>query len=247
MNERTNEQYTCTPRVNVKWNSSLLPDLWQPMSYVTGLPRHGGAGIGDRHANGMLNGWDGNPQTLTTQFQDSWSDPFQGRSVPTIPFGFTGDIGGIFGAAGLRPMSPPMRRFFCKYIWSIATFQTATLHILRFTRCKGNISCYHSFRYWKLFVKFIIYFSLLNLTLFILQRLRNKLYNLYQSCSLTTYVCVRVVFVWVETGVPGGNPPVWLGAHMTISHADAGYFSLLTYTLHWSWPLNSPIIHICTH
>ena len=36
-----------------------------------------------------------------------------------------------------------------------------------------------------------------------------------------TDVCVRMVFVWEETGVPGGNPPVWLGDHMTISHADA--------------------------
>ena len=38
-----------------------------------------------------------------------------------------------------------------------------------------------------------------------------------------TDVCVRMVFVWEETGVPGGNSPVWLGDHMTISHADAGY------------------------
>ena len=38
-----------------------------------------------------------------------------------------------------------------------------------------------------------------------------------------TDVCVPVVFVWEETGVPGGNPPVWLGDHMTSSHADAGY------------------------
>ena len=38
-----------------------------------------------------------------------------------------------------------------------------------------------------------------------------------------TDVCVQMVFVWEETWVPGGNPPVWLGAHMTISHADAGY------------------------
>jgi len=30
-----------------------------------------------------------------------------------------------------------------------------------------------------------------------------------------TDVCVRMVFVWEETGVPGGNPPVWLGDHMT--------------------------------
>ena len=35
--------------------------------------------------------------------------------------------------------------------------------------------------------------------------------------------CVPLVFVWEETGVPGGNPPVWLGDHMAISHADAVY------------------------
>ena len=39
---------------------------------------------------------------------------------------------------------------------------------------------------------------------------------------LGTDVCVPVVFVCEETGVPGGNPHVWLGDHMTISHADAG-------------------------
>ena len=38
-----------------------------------------------------------------------------------------------------------------------------------------------------------------------------------------TDVCVRMVFLWEEIEVPGGNPPVWLGDHMTISHADAGY------------------------
>ena len=40
-----------------------------------------------------------------------------------------------------------------------------------------------------------------------------------------TDVCVRMVFVWEETGVPGETPPVWLGYHMTISHADAGYWT----------------------
>ena len=28
-----------------------------------------------------------------------------------------------------------------------------------------------------------------------------------------TDVCVPVVFVWEETEVPGGNPPVWLSDH----------------------------------
>ena len=38
-----------------------------------------------------------------------------------------------------------------------------------------------------------------------------------------TDVCVRMLIVWEETGVSGGNSPVWIGNHMTISHADAGY------------------------
>ena len=38
-----------------------------------------------------------------------------------------------------------------------------------------------------------------------------------------TDVCFRMVIVWEETGVPGGNPPVWLGDHMNISQADGGY------------------------
>ena len=40
-----------------------------------------------------------------------------------------------------------------------------------------------------------------------------------------TDVCVPVVFVLEETEVPEGNPPVWLGDHMTISPADAGYWT----------------------
>jgi len=37
-----------------------------------------------------------------------------------------------------------------------------------------------------------------------------------------TNVRVRMVFAWDEIGVPGGNPSVWLGNHMTISYAHAG-------------------------
>ena len=33
--------------------------------------------------------------------------------------------------------------------------------------------------------------------------------------------CVRLVFVWEVTGVPGGNPPVGLDDRMTISHANS--------------------------
>ena len=60
-----------------------------------------------------------------------------------------------------------------------------------------------------------------------------------------TEVCVRMVFVWEETGVPGGNPPVWLGDHMTIWHADAGYRTrsqrgeASAFTLRQSGSLNS--------
>ena len=36
-----------------------------------------------------------------------------------------------------------------------------------------------------------------------------------------TDVCVRVVFVWEETRMPEGNPPVWLSDHMTIPLAHA--------------------------
>jgi len=39
-----------------------------------------------------------------------------------------------------------------------------------------------------------------------------------------TDVCVRMVLVWKETGVPRGNPPVWLSDQMTISHADVSYW-----------------------
>ena len=38
-----------------------------------------------------------------------------------------------------------------------------------------------------------------------------------------TDVYVRMVFVWNETGVPGGNTPVWLGDQTTISHTDVRY------------------------
>jgi len=38
-----------------------------------------------------------------------------------------------------------------------------------------------------------------------------------------TDVCVRMVFVWEETGVLVGNPRALPGDHMTISHSDVGY------------------------
>lgn len=81
-----------------------------------GLPRHGGAGIGERHADGRNSGWDGNPQTLTTQYQNSWSDPFQGQPIPQLPIGFNGDfssVSGMFGSRGLPPFRVP-GQFLCK-------------------------------------------------------------------------------------------------------------------------------------
>ena len=38
-----------------------------------------------------------------------------------------------------------------------------------------------------------------------------------------TDVCVRMVFVWEETGVPEGNPPVWLGDHMPTPGIEPGW------------------------
>ena len=35
--------------------------------------------------------------------------------------------------------------------------------------------------------------------------------------------CVRVVFLWEETEVPGGNPQARLGDHMTNSHVPNMY------------------------
>ena len=61
---------------------------------------------------------------------------------------------------------------------------------------------------------------------FITNLYNNNVRNVKQLISIMlvgTDVCIPVVFVWEETGVPGGNPPVWVGDHMTISHADAGY------------------------
>ena len=62
----------------------------------------------------------------------------------------------------------------------------------------------------------------------------NQVKQLILIMLVGTDVCIRMVFVWEETRVPGGNPPVWLGDHMTISHADAGYLLI------WSMNINSP-------
>ena len=44
---------------------------------------------------------------------------------------------------------------------------------------------------------------------------------------ISTDVCVHVVFVWKETEVPGGNPPVWLGDHMTRTSALTTAYTVL--------------------
>ena len=41
---------------------------------------------------------------------------------------------------------------------------------------------------------------------------------------------VRVVFVWEETGVPGGNLPGLLGDHITILHATLGNIEMDRHT-----------------
>ena len=59
--------------------------------FCSGLPRHGGAGIGRAHANGMRDGWDGNPSTLG-MFHHRWTDPLGGRALPP---GWNGDFNAI--------------------------------------------------------------------------------------------------------------------------------------------------------
>ena len=62
--------------------------------------------------------------------------------------------------------------------------------------------------------------------------LKFKLYLVYNDyeTSYTTYInharwhwCLRwTIFVWEATGVPWGNPPVWLGDHMTMNMPMSG-------------------------
>ena len=40
-----------------------------------------------------------------------------------------------------------------------------------------------------------------------------------------TDVCILGVFMWEEIGIPGGNPTVWPGDHMTISLAEGWYWT----------------------
>ena len=62
-----------------------------------------------------------------------------------------------------------------------------------------------------------------------------------------TDVCFPVVFVWGETGVPRGNPPVWRGDHMIISHADVGYWTQVAAWEASALPLRQPDSTCITH
>ena len=60
-----------------------------------------------------------------------------------------------------------------------------------------------------------------------------------------TDVCVRMVFMWEEIVMPGGNPPVWLGDHMTISHADAGYDCFRSVYVSTAFSLEIDLLYGC--
>ena len=62
--------------------------------------------------------------------------------------------------------------------------------------------------------------KLLSLNFIYLTTITKQVIQLVLIMLIGTDDCVRMVFVCEETGVPEGNPPVWLGDHMTISHAD---------------------------
>ena len=63
---------------------------------------------------------------------------------------------------------------------------------------------------------FFFFFFFQIQSLFILQQLQNKYIQLILIMVIGTDVCVCV---GANLRVPGGNPPVQLGDHMTISHA----------------------------
>ena len=68
-------------------------------------------------------------------------------------------------------------------------------------------------------LKLILMFKSLNFIYFTM--IANQVIQLILIMLVGTDVCIRMIFVWEVTGVPGGNPPVWHGDPMTISHADA--------------------------
>ena len=47
-----------------------------------GFPRHGGAGPGENYANGLRNGWGGNPDLPVHQSVSAWTDPLGGLDFP---------------------------------------------------------------------------------------------------------------------------------------------------------------------
>ena len=67
----------------------------------------------------------------------------------------------------------------------------------------------------------IFLYQILSITLFSYLNY-NPVKRLRNIMLVGTDVCVRMVFVWEETEVPGGNPPVWLGDHMPAPHIGPG-------------------------
>ena len=55
-----------------------------------------------------------------------------------------------------------------------------------------------------------IHLDTLNLNFINFTPITKQLKQLILPMLVGTDVCVRMVFVWEETRVPGGNPPVWL-------------------------------------
>jgi len=51
-------------------------------------------------------------------------------------------------------------------------------------------------------------FNVLSLNFIYFTTITKQVIQLILSMLVGTDVCVPVVFVWEETGVPGGNPPV---------------------------------------
>jgi len=68
-----------------QWIIDLLSGKNQPI-LVGGQddwPRHGGAGPGERFANGLRNNWGADPSLPVVSAVSSWNDPLQGRLFPT--------------------------------------------------------------------------------------------------------------------------------------------------------------------
>ena len=125
-----------------------------------------------------------------------------------------------------------LKRFWGEWGWDdskITTDQSKHSHV-RFIFDQARMISWHE-TVWKYcdfnsFSKFyacICHYQRLSLNFIYFTNITKQVIQLILIMLVGTDVCVRIVFVWEETGIPGGNPPVWLGDHMTISHADPGY------------------------